>query len=82
MKIAVYSSHSYEGPFLTEANNNQFELIFLNEPLSRSTTQLSSNCKKLALFTSDDASEDVLKLLHKNALNLLLHALQDLITLI
>ena len=63
IKIAIYSTHSFEKPHLIEANKDQFELLFIDTALSIDTVSLSEGCKGIAVFTSDDASSKVLEIL-------------------
>jgi len=63
IKIAIYSTHPFEKPYLDEANKGRFELHFIDEALSAATAALSKGCKGITVFTSDDASATVLELL-------------------
>ena len=61
IKIAIYSSHPFEKPFLIAANEEKFELIFINEALSSENIRACEGCKGIALFTSDDSSAPILE---------------------
>lgn len=61
IKIAIFSSHPFEKPFLVDSNRDRYELIFIDEALSSRNTMACSGCKGIALFTSDDASAKVLE---------------------
>ncbi len=66
MKTLVYSVHGFDRPFLEKAANNKHELVFSELPLRKSSANLAYGFEAVALFTSDDASEEVLEILHKN----------------
>ncbi|CAN5752228.1 2-hydroxyacid dehydrogenase [soil metagenome] len=60
-KIAIYSNHLFEKPYLIDSNKEQFELVFIDEPLSIGSVQLAAGCKGVTVFTSDDVSAPVLE---------------------
>ncbi len=60
-KIAIYSTHAFEKPYLLTANQQRYELIFIEEALAADTAILAKGCKAIAVFTSDDVSAEVLK---------------------
>ncbi|MEO6671148.1 MAG: 2-hydroxyacid dehydrogenase [Ferruginibacter sp.] len=59
-KIAIYSSHAFEEPYLDDANKNSYQLIYISEPLSSNNVSLCSGCAGIAIFTSDEVSADIL----------------------
>lgn len=68
MKIAVYSFHKFEKPFLEKVNAGKHEMQFLDMRLSRETAPLSTGAEAVCLFVSDDASAPVLELLHQQGI--------------
>jgi len=62
-KIAIYSTHPFEKPYLAYSNKHQFDLLFIDEPLSIDTVKLATGCKGITVFTSDDVSAPVLEAL-------------------
>ena len=68
MKIAIYSSHKFEQPFLEQANNGNHEMHFLNVKLSSETAMLSAGFEASSLFVSDDASASILEILHQQGI--------------
>ena len=55
MRIAVYSSKSYEKPFLDAANTApRHELVTLDARLSPATVDLARGCPAVAIFVGDD----------------------------
>ena len=59
MKIAVYSSKSYEKPFLNAANTGaagspQHELVYLAAPLAPATADLARGCPAVSIFVGDN----------------------------
>ena len=63
MKTLVYSTHGFDKPYLVKAAFGKYELDFTQQPLNESTAHLAKGFEVVALFTSDDASADVLALL-------------------
>jgi len=68
MKTAVFSSHKFEKPFLEQANNSRHEMHFLNVKLSLETAMLSAGFEAASLFVSDDASAEILEILHQQGI--------------
>ncbi len=67
MRVAVYSTHQFDKPYLIKAAGTH-ELIFIDQELNQNNTQLAHSCEAVALFTSDNASAEVLEKL--SALNI------------
>lgn len=65
MKVAVYSLHKFERPFLEKANGGKHEMYFLDMRLSPETVSLGAGAEAICLFVSDDASAPVLETLHR-----------------
>lgn len=63
MKVAVYSAHKFEKPYLLEASGNAHEFIMLGESLNLNTSPMASGCPAVCLFVNDDASAPVLEVL-------------------
>ncbi|MBC7488589.1 MAG: 2-hydroxyacid dehydrogenase [Cytophagaceae bacterium] len=63
MKIAVYSTKSYDKQYLQSCNTNKHSLIFLEEALSLDTVSLAKEMQVISIFVNDDGSELVLKAL-------------------
>ncbi len=66
MKVAVYSSNQYVQQYLSEANKNKHELIFIKEKLKVTSLSFALNCKAICVFVNDNVSEDNLKILKKS----------------
>lgn len=66
MRILFYSIRSYEKPYLEEANKGVHELSFTEQSLSLQTTSLSEGFDVISVFTSDDASAEVIDQLSGN----------------
>ncbi|MDP1802949.1 MAG: 2-hydroxyacid dehydrogenase [Bacteroidota bacterium] len=64
MRIAVYSTHQFDKPYLTTAAVKH-ELIFIDQELTESNVHLAESCDAVALFTSDHALAEVLEKLSK-----------------
>lgn len=65
MKIAIFSSHKFELPYLEKANQAVHELKFIPTALTLSTVGLAQGHEVVSLFVNDDASAPVLEKLHQ-----------------
>ncbi|MBM0742784.1 2-hydroxyacid dehydrogenase [Phormidium sp. CLA17] len=64
MKVAIFSTKSYDRQFLTGANTDYgHELIFHETPLNPAAATLASGCEAVCIFVNDDATADTLKIL-------------------
>jgi D-lactate dehydrogenase len=63
MKILVYSSHSFNRPFLEKEAKGKCNLSFTEKHLNEETVSLANGFDVISLFTSDNASLKVLELL-------------------
>jgi D-lactate dehydrogenase len=64
MKVAVFSTKSYDRQFLEDANTAYgHELIFHETPLNPATATLASGCSAVCIFVNDDADTKTLELL-------------------
>jgi len=59
LKIAVYSAHDFEVPFLKTANANKNELQFISEKLNGNSVKFAKGCDVIAVFSSDDVSKEI-----------------------
>jgi D-lactate dehydrogenase len=64
MKVFVYSSHRFEKPFLEKLAGNKHELFYSPYALNSNTAKLAQGCQAISIFTSCDASAEVLEKLH------------------
>ena len=64
MKVLVYSIFGFDKPFLEKAAHGNHELVFTEQPLNESTVNLAKGFDAVSLFTSDEASEVILKKLY------------------
>jgi D-lactate dehydrogenase len=68
MKTMVYSTHSFEKPFLNKAFHNSSDIIFTAYRLDMDTVKLATECKAIIAFTTDDLSAEVLDKLYYNGI--------------
>ncbi len=61
MKIAVYSCHNFEMPFLEKYLLTGNKVIFIEQELNEYTVALANSCEAVSLFTSDKADANVLE---------------------
>lgn len=61
MKVIAYSTKGFDKPYLKKAAAGRHEIIFTEKRLTLETVSLANGCEAVALFTSDDASKDVLQ---------------------
>jgi D-lactate dehydrogenase len=66
MKILVYSIQGFDKPFLVKAAVGKHELRFTDQLLNDPTAHLAKGFDVVALFTSDNASAEVLVKLNEN----------------
>lgn len=61
MKTLVYNIHGFDKPSLEKAAKDKHELFFTEQRLSIETATLAKGFEAIALFTSDNASAEVLE---------------------
>jgi len=66
LKTLVYNIHGFDKPSLEKAAHNKHELVFTEQRLSLETAKLAKGFEAIALFTSDNASAEVLEKLLEN----------------
>ena len=71
MKVAIYSFHKFEQPYLEAANQHRHEFVYLEAELNLQNTILARDCEAVMLFTSDGADAEVLEALHKEGVRFL-----------
>jgi D-lactate dehydrogenase len=65
MKTLFYSIKEFEKKYLDKANTLAYEVEYIGEPLSLSTVDYAKGFDAIVIFTSDDASAEVLVALKK-----------------
>ncbi|HEX2608144.1 MAG TPA: 2-hydroxyacid dehydrogenase [Flavisolibacter sp.] len=68
MKVLFYSSKEYELPYLRDVLPPSLDTTFIPELLSAKTAPLCKGYDAISIFTSDDASSEVITLLKKNGI--------------
>lgn len=64
MKVAIFSTHSFETPFLTQSNLEfQFDIHYLDSRLSPQTARLAHDYDAIACFVTDQLNAEVLAIL-------------------
>lgn len=72
MKIAVFSTKSYDREFLDQANRQfGYELVYFKSRLSQETASLAKNFPAVCLFVNDQADRAVLQQLQAGGTSLL-----------
>lgn len=66
MKVIAYSTKGYDRSYLKKAGAEKHKFIFTEKRLTLETVFLANGCEAIALFTSDDASKEVLQKLSEN----------------
>ncbi len=66
MKTLFFSTKPYEQLFLDTANKQHQEIVFLKKSLSIETAHLAIGFDMISIFTADDASAEVMRILHQN----------------
>jgi D-lactate dehydrogenase len=70
MKIAVFSTYTYDEAFL-ERFNSGHELTFFLVPLNEQTALLSIDYDAICIFVNDVVNRDVIEILHNNGVKLI-----------
>ncbi len=71
MKVAVFDTHLYDRPTLERANKNNYQLIFLDSPLSCLTADLARECRVVSCFCNDKVDRAVIEKLRSLNVELL-----------
>lgn len=72
MKVAIFSTKSYDRQFLSAANtSHHHELIFFEPHLTSDTARLASECPAVCVFVNDQLDEKTLKTLSNQGTNLI-----------
>jgi len=61
MKVAVFSSHKFEMPYLIKALSNGNIVRFTEQELNENSVLFAESCEAVALFTSDKADAEALE---------------------
>jgi D-lactate dehydrogenase len=64
MRVVHFSSHQFERSDLDAANAGRFDALHLDVRLDSTTAILASGAEAVTIFGNDDASEEVLHILH------------------
>lgn len=65
MKIAIFSSHKFEVPYLNKANKQAHQLKYFSTNLNLNTVGLARDHDVVSIFVNDDASAPILEKLHE-----------------
>lgn len=71
MKVAIFNTKPYDREFLTQTNENQHELVFLDTPLNTQTAILASGCTAACCFVNDQIDEQTLHILSSIGIKLI-----------
>jgi D-lactate dehydrogenase len=72
MKVAIFSTKSYDRQFFTAANvQDRHELIFLEPHLDRQTACLATDATAICIFVNDEVDRDTLAVLASNGIQLI-----------
>jgi D-lactate dehydrogenase len=72
MKVAIFSTKSYDRQFFTAANlQHQHQLTFLEPKLDRHTAILAKDATAVCIFVNDEVDKDTLKALASHNVNLI-----------
>jgi D-lactate dehydrogenase len=62
MKVAVFSTKSYDKEYLDQANDkNQHELVYFESSLTQKTTRLAENFDAVCVFVNDSLTKEVIE---------------------
>ena len=71
MKIAFFSSKSYDRTFFKKQNDAEHELTFFETSLEPHTAKLAEGFEVICVFVNDDLSEPVIKCIAENGVKLI-----------
>jgi len=72
MKVAVFSSKSYDQEFLKRENNSfNHDLTFFETSLTKDTAMLAKDFEAVCVFVNDDVSQDVIHILSQGGTKVL-----------
>ena len=71
MKVAIFSCHNFERPYLENANSEKFDFVFIEEKLNANTVGKAEDCKAIALFSTDNADRETLSKLKEFGVQLI-----------
>ncbi|MEG9328407.1 2-hydroxyacid dehydrogenase [Salinimicrobium catena] len=71
MKVAVFSSKSYDREYLNRFNNERHELVFFDAALNSHTTSLSLGYEAVCVFVNDKLDPETIKQLQENGVRLI-----------
>jgi len=79
MKVAIFSTKSYDRQFFTAANaQHQHQLIFLEAKLDRHTAILAKDATAVCIFVNDEVDKDTLKALASHNVSLIALRVPDI----
>lgn len=70
MKIAFFSTQSYDREYFTR-HNTSHELVFFEAPLNEQTAPLAAGCNAICAFVNDAINATVINLLSKHGIQLI-----------
>lgn len=70
MKLAVFSTYSYDQEFLSKFNTGH-ELVYFTVPLNEQTALLTNGFDAICVFVNDAVNAAVLQILHTNGVKLI-----------
>ena len=70
MRIAVFSTQSYDREYLDRANDEQHELVYFKTNLGPGTVELTKGFAGVCVFVNDDLSAPVIEYLAANGVRL------------
>ncbi|MEL7499982.1 MAG: 2-hydroxyacid dehydrogenase [Planctomycetota bacterium] len=71
MKVAVFSTRSYDRDSFTQRNRGRHELVFFEPRLAAETASLAQGFDCVCAFVNDELNEEVLKQLHHGGTRLI-----------
>ena len=79
MKVAVFSTKSYDQEYLDKYNTNYgFDFSYFDTPLNPQTAKIANGFDAVCVFVNDIVDSDTLNILAENGVRLL-HILQKLL---
>lgn len=72
MKLAVFSSQSYDKNTISEANKQyNHKIVYLNESLSKDTAAMAKGCDAVCVFVNDNVDSETISTLKEQNVKLI-----------
>ncbi|MGC1515868.1 MAG: 2-hydroxyacid dehydrogenase [Maribacter sp.] len=68
-RVALFSAHKFEVPYLKKANDTRFELVFIEENLTLENLKSAGKLSAISVFSSDVVDKEIVDYMKKNGIS-------------